>query len=133
MIKFLFYLSEMKLELLDDTFAIHRFSPSHMIPDEVFGEAVFGIVKTGEELSIVCRDSLDLSSEQCHRGWSCIKVSGPLDLNAVGILAALSKVLAEARINIFVMSTFDTDYMLVPAEKSSGAVTAIRMAGFRII
>jgi uncharacterized protein len=123
----------LRLELLDDTFAIHRFSPSRNIPDEVFKEALFGIVKTDEELSIVCRDSLDLNSEQCHRGWSCIKVSGPLDLSAVGILASLSKVLKEARISIFVVSTYDTDYILIPAEKSPAAIAALKSAGFQFI
>jgi uncharacterized protein len=125
--------TQLKLALLDDTFAIHRFSPSHGIPDEVLSETLFGIFKTDEELSIVCRDSLELSSEQCHRGWSCIKVSGPLDLNALGILANLSKVLAEARINIFVVSTYDTDYILIPEEKSPAAIAALEAAGFQFI
>jgi hypothetical protein len=126
-------MTQLKLALLDETFAIHRFSPSHGIPDEILSETWFGIVKTDEELSIVCRDSLDLSSEKCHRGWSCIKVSGPLDLNAVGILANLSKVLAGARISIFVVSTFDTDYILIPAEKSPAATAALKAAGFQLI
>ena len=123
----------MRLELLEDTFAIHRFNPSHGIPDAVFGEAMFCIVKTDEELSIVCRESLELGSEQRHRGWSCIKVSGPLDLNAVGILAHLSKVLAEAGISIFVVSTYDTDYILMPAEKSAAAIAALEGGGFQFI
>ena len=49
-------MTELRLELLDDTFTIHRLSPSAKIPDEVFGEAFFNIVKTKEELSIVCRN-----------------------------------------------------------------------------
>jgi hypothetical protein len=125
--------TQLKLKLLDDTFAIHRFGPFHRIPEEVFSEAVFGIVKTDEELSIVCRDSLDISSEQCRRGWSCIKISDPLDLNAVGVLASLSKVLAEARIGIFVVSTYNTDYILIPAEKSLEAIAALKTADFRFI
>jgi hypothetical protein len=123
----------MKLELLEDTFAIHRFSPSHRIPDEVLKEALFGIVKTDEELSIVCRESLKLGSEKCYRGWSCIKVSGPLEMNAVGILANLSKVLAKARISIFAVSTYDTDYILIPSEKSPAAIAAFKAAGFQFI
>jgi hypothetical protein len=123
----------LRLELLDDTFAIHRFDPSNAIPDAVFREAMFAVVKTGEELSIVCRESLDLDSEHCHRGWSCIKISGPLDLNAVGILANLSKALAEARISIFVVSSYDTDYILIPAEKLPAAIAALEGAGFHFI
>ena len=123
----------MKLELLDDTFAIHRLSPSARIPEEVFGEAFFSIVKTDEELSVVCRNSLTLNSEHCHQGWSCIKVAGPLDLNATGILEQLLKVLAEAHISIFAISSYDTDYILVKSDKETVAVAALNDAGFRFI
>lgn len=121
----------MKLELLDGTFVIHRLNPSAKIPDEVFGEAFFNIVKTEEELSIVCRNSLTLNSERTNQGWSCIKVSGPLELNTTGILAKLSKVLAEERISIFAISTYDTDYILVKADKTTEAVAALKNAGYQ--
>ena len=126
-------MTELRLILLDESFAIHRFSPSAKIPDEVFGEAFFNIVKTKEELSIVIRNSLTLNSERCDQGWSCIKVSGPLELNMTGILAKLSKVLAEAQISIFAISTYDTDYILVKAHKTTEAVAALNAAGFRFI
>ena len=124
-------MTELILELLDDTFTIHRFSSSARIPEEVFGEAFFNIVKTKEELSIVCRNSLTLNSERCNQGWSCIKVSGPLDLNTTGILAKLSKVLAEALVSIFAISTYDTDYILVKADKAAEAVAALKSLGYR--
>ena len=123
----------MKLELLDEPFAIHRLNPSAKIPDEILVEAFFNIVKTKEELSIVCRNSLTLNSERCDQGWSCIKVSGPLKLNTTGVLAKLSKVLADAHISIFAISTYDTDYMLVKADKTTEAVAALNDAGFRFI
>ena len=121
----------MKLELLDDTFAIRRFSPSAKIPAEIFSEMFFNIVKTEEELSIVCRNSLTLNSEHCRHGWSCIKVSGPLELNTTGILAKLSKVLADAHVSIFAISTYDTDYILVKADKTKKAVAALKNAGYQ--
>jgi hypothetical protein len=126
-------MTQLRLELLDDTFAIHRLSPFARIPEEVFDEAFFNIVKTDEELSVVCRNSLILNSERCHQGWSCIKVLGPLELNTTGILAKLSKVLAEAQISIFAISTYDTDYILVKAEKATAAVSALNDAGFQFI
>ena len=122
--------TELKLELLNDTFTIHRFGPSARIPDEIFGEAFFSIIKTEEEISIVCRNAFTLNSERCSQGWSCIKVSGPLDLNTTGILANLSKVLAEERISIFTISTYDTDYILIKSDKTTEAVAALRDAGF---
>jgi uncharacterized protein len=124
-------MTQLKLELLDDTFAIHRFSPSDKIPEEVFEESFFSIVKTEEELSIVCRNSLTLSSERCDQDWSCIKVSGPLELNTTGILAKLSKMLAEERISIFAISTYDTDYILIKADKATEAVAVLKDVGYR--
>ena len=126
-------MTRLKLELLDEPFAIHRLNPSGKIPDEVYGESFFNIVKTEEELSIVCRNSLTLNSERCSQGWSCIKVSGPLQLSTTGIMAKLSKVLAEERISIFAISTYDTDYILVKADKATEAVAALNAAGFRFI
>jgi len=124
-------ITELKLELLDDTFAIHRFSLSAKIPDEVFSEAFFNIVKTKEELSIVCRNALALNSERCSQEWSCIKVSGTQDLNVTGILSKLSTVLAGAHISIFAISTYDTDYILVKADKTTDAVSALKDAGYQ--
>ena len=121
--------TQLKLELLDELFSIHRFSPSAKIPDGVFGETFFSIVKTEEELSVVCRTSLTLNSKNYSQGWSCIKVSGPLDLNTTGILAKLSKMLAEAQISIFAISTYDTDYILVKADKATQAVAALKAKG----
>ena len=126
-------MNQLKLELLDESFAVHRLSPFAEIPDEVFGEAFFNIVKTKEELSIVCRNSLTLNSERCDKTWSCIKVSGPLELSTTGIMAKLSKVLAEERISIFAISTYDTDYILVKADKAVEAVTALKDAGHQFM
>ena len=124
-------MTDLRLILLDEPFAIHRFSHSAKIPDEVFGEAFFSIVKTKEELSIVCRNSLTLNSECSDQGWSCIKVSGPLELNTTGILAKLSKVLANEQISIFAISTYDTDYILVKADKATAALAALKNAGYQ--
>ena len=38
---------------------------------------------------------------------------GPLDFALVGVMAALTAPLAGAGISIFVLSTFDTDHLLV--------------------
>jgi hypothetical protein len=43
-------------------------------------------------------------------------VEGPLDFALTGILAALSKTLADNQIPLFSISTFDTDYILVESQ-----------------
>jgi len=63
--------------------------------------------------------------------WKCIKVKGSLDLNLTGILAGISDILAQAKISIFAISTFDTDYILVRSQDLSSARTKLRKAGYK--
>ncbi len=121
----------LKLQFLDETFAIHHFNESEQIPSGVFQSGFFSICKTDEELSIVCPSSLALDSEQCSDDWKCIKVMGPLDFSLTGILAKLSGVLAETEISIFALSTYDTDYILVKSDKQGEATAALESAGYR--
>ncbi|HXX91318.1 MAG TPA: ACT domain-containing protein, partial [Acidimicrobiales bacterium] len=64
--------------------------------------------------------------------WFCFKVIGPLDLAAVGILAALVDPLRDKGISVFALSTFDTDYLLVPEVQRGDAISALEAAGHRI-
>lgn len=122
----------MKIELtvLEDIFTIHRFPPNHGIPNQIYEGVFYSISKTGEELSIVCSSTIPLNSEKSETGWSCMKVVGPLDFSLTGILANISKVLSEAEISIFAISTFDTDYLLVKSEKQPLAKKALLAAGY---
>lgn len=126
-------MTTLKLKLLDENFSIHRFNESKKVPSEVFRSNFFNISKTDEELSIVCPSSLELDSEHCNNDWKCIKVIGPLDFNLTGVLAKLSRVLAEAQISIFALSTYDTDYILVQSVKATETTAALEAAGYKFI
>jgi hypothetical protein len=88
------------------------------------------ITQTIDELSIVCREANVPSDVKADRGWRALKVAGPLDLALTGVLASLVNPLAEAQINIFAISTFDTDYLLVKGYNLAGACDVLRGAGF---
>jgi len=120
---------ELQLTILESLFTIHRFSPNHDIPNQIYGSEFYSISKSEEELSIVCSSSIQLNSKNCEIGWSCIKVIGPLDFSLTGILAEISAVLAEAEISIFAISTFDTDYILVKSENLPFAEKALLESG----
>lgn len=120
----------LNLSILNEQYTVHRFAPTSKIPEQVFESAFYSISRTTDELSIVCPASLPLASDKAETNWSCIKVLGPLDFLLTGILAAISAVLAEANISIFALSTFDTDYILVKAEKLAAAKTALETAGY---
>lgn len=65
-------------------------------------------------------------------GWRCLEVGGPLPFELTGVLASLASPLAAAGVPIFAVSTFDTDYLLVPGEKLEAALAALGAAGHRL-
>ena len=65
----------------------------------------------------------------CQPGWRCLQVAGPLDFALTGVLASLAQPLAAAGVSIFAISTYDTDYLLVPDEALDASLAALRSAG----
>jgi hypothetical protein len=122
----------MNLTVLPDIFAICRLSPAEDVPDwAMIGEFV-SITHTADELSIVCAEENVPSDVKADRGWRALKVEGPLDLALTGVLASLANPLAETQINIFAVSTFDTDYLLVKGYNLIRACDVLRQAGHQV-
>jgi len=122
------------LTLLDLTLCIHRFPPDIPLPLDLAKKSRFlSITLTPEELSVVCDSSVSLDSPCSERGWSCLKVLGPLEFSLTGILSGIASVLAKEEISIFALSTFDTDYILIPSSRASQAVEALKQAGYPFV
>ena len=119
------------LSLLEDKINLHRLPADARIPETVLESPFFSITRTFDELSIVVPEDVGLAGTRREEGWSCIKVLGPLDFGLTGILAEISRVLAEEAISIFAVSTFDTDYILVKQESVPLAVRALETAGYQ--
>ena len=125
-------MAKLALKLLDQEFAVHRFQPTMGIPAQVFNSFFYWIGKTDDELSIVCDSSIELAGGQVSRSWACFKLLGPIDFSAKGILAGISEVLAAADISIFAISTFDTDYILLPSAQREKAASALIKRGYQV-
>ena len=80
--------------------------------------AFTSITRTPDELSIVCDEDAVPADIKAERGWRTLRIEGPIPFEMVGVAAALLSPLAEAGISIFLVSTFDTDYLLVKDECS---------------
>lgn len=89
--------------------------------------------KTDEENSLVCptQDVPDNVTER-DDGWKAFRIEGVLDFSLIGILSAISTVLAENKIGIFAISTFNTDYVLVKSGNFDRAMDALKRAGYII-
>ena len=126
-------MSTLTLKLLEETFAIHSLASDIDIPKAVFDAPIFFIAKTYEETSIVLPQSVNIISDEVEKDWQALEVVGPLDFTLTGILSKISTILADEKISIFAISTFDTDYILVKSKNVSLATTALISNDYQII
>jgi len=121
------------LVLLPDDYAVCRLEPGTPLPLGLDASAgVVSLTWTPHEISIICTAAQAPPAATVNNPWRCFRVAGPVDLALTGILASLVNPLAEARVNVFAFSTYDTDYVLVPAVRLSEALAALTAAGHRV-
>ena len=116
------------LEILEDRLAVARLPPDEPLPSWPSGDFL-SITRTAEELSIVCDDRAVPHDVRAERGWRILKVHGPIPFETTGVAAALISPLADAGISVFLISTFDTDYLLVKEAGFADALRVLRDAG----
>ncbi|MBR1450730.1 MAG: ACT domain-containing protein [Lachnospiraceae bacterium] len=92
------------------------------------------IGRTDEEVSLVCRteDTPPLAIER-DDGWRGFRIQGMLDFSLIGILSKISGILAEHKIGIFAVSTYNTDYILVKEENFDRALSVLNSEGYSVV
>lgn len=113
------------LSLMPMRLAVCRLDVSSNIPEWGLQGTFFSITRTEEEVSVVCFEAKVPSEVKAEKGWRYFKVEGPLAFELTGILSALAQPLAEAKVSIFAISTFDTDYILVKEENLQRALEVL--------
>ena len=113
--------------------AIVRLDPGSEVPSWASTGSIYAVVRTPEELTIVCDQMVVPETMKSERDWVALRVEGPLPFSMTGVLATLLEPLAAGQISVFVLSTFDTDYVLVKADESERALEALRRDGHRIL
>lgn len=94
----------------------------------------FFLGKTDEEISLVCKtEDTPAMTTGLEDGWKGFRIQGVLDFSLIGILSKISSVLAENKIGIFAVSTYNTDYILVKSEDFGRAISALKDAGYTIV
>jgi uncharacterized protein len=125
--------SALDLRVLPGALAVARLGPDEAPPAWAApAGALHAVVRTADELSVVCPDEAVPAGARAERGFRALAVTGPLDFGLTGVLAALAAPLAEAGVPIFAVSTYDTDHLLVRAERLAEAVAVLRAAGHRV-
>ena len=96
-------------------------------------KSFYFIGKTDEEISLVCiTDDTPNNILEREDGWKAFKIQGTLDFSLIGILSKISTILAENEIGNFVVSTFNTDYILVKKENFDRALRLLESNGYTI-
>lgn len=125
--------SAQRLTLLPQSFAIVPLAAGSGLPWwSAASRGLLAWTRTDSEDSLVCEQRLVPDGVRAERGYRALQVAGSLPMHATGILAGLAAPLAAAGVPIFVLSTFETDYVLVPAGRLEAAVRALRTAGHAI-
>ena len=126
-------MDKLRIRRLNDTFAVLRLDPSAPIPAWANRPGkLLSITRTCEELSIIAPQSLVPDQAAAQRDYLAYALVGPLDFALVGVLARLTAALADARVPVLAISTYDTDILLIradqrePAEAALAAVAALQ-------
>lgn len=121
----------MKIKKLDFDFSVCQVTDFSQV--DLDSEFCF-IEKTDEEKSLVCiTGNVPENVITRDDGWRAFRIEGTLDFSLIGILSKISALLAENKIGIFAVSTYNTDYILTKSENFEKALTALENAGYEII
>ncbi|MBQ9268164.1 MAG: ACT domain-containing protein [Oscillospiraceae bacterium] len=120
----------MLIEIIEECFTVCKVES---VPQELLDDRFCFIGKTDKELSLVCKTEL-VPAKVLERedGWRGMRVTGTLDFSLIGILSRISSILAEAGVGIFVISTYDTDYVLVKENMLEKAADALIAGGIDV-
>ena len=120
----------MTLKIIEETFSVCKVADYKGI--DLSTPFVF-IGSTDEEKSLVC-PVCQVPDNIVERddGWKAFRIEGTLDFSLIGILADISKVLAQGKVGIFAISTYNTDYVLTKSENFERAISLLQAAGYSI-
>ncbi len=120
------------LSLQLGSYAVCRLEPAAPLPDWALAAPHWSITRTRDELSVVVPEEYVPGNVVASRGWQLIRFAGPMPLDQSGILVSVTAPLAAARVSVFAMATYDTDYILIPVAQRKAAVAALEAAGHTV-
>jgi hypothetical protein len=115
--------------------AVVRLPAGSPPPGWAVGAPLVSITVTPEETAVVCPTSClpDDLPGPIQAPLAAVHIDGSSDFSQVGVLVALLKPLAGGGIPVLTVSTFDTDWILLPSERVMEAESLWRGAGYEIL
>ena len=127
-------MTPLKLKITKEKFAICKLNSMEHISDLFEKGNFISITKTEEEISLICReeDTPHLTGMKVENDWQYIMIEGPLDISMVGVIAGFSEIFKNKGIPIFVLSTYNTDYIFIKQRHISDAIRALKEANHEV-
>ncbi|HZQ95097.1 MAG TPA: ACT domain-containing protein [Candidatus Sulfotelmatobacter sp.] len=122
----------LEFRCLPGLYAIVRLQPQAVIPEWAGTGALVSITRSADELSVVCPAENVPASLRPPQCWICLKLEGPFPFSLTGVLLSFIEPLSDNAVPIFAVSTYDTDYVLVPQEFSKKAISLLQQAGHQL-
>ena len=126
-------MEKLRIRLLQGTYAVCQIKDTENILNCFDEKDFFSITKTEDEISVVMLQDKISSDVKVEKDWRILKVEGTLDFSLIGILAKISGILAKNSISIFVISTFNTDYILIKKENLNLATESLKKASYSFL
>ena len=124
--------SRHSLFLFEDAFAICRLDKDATVPEWATSGGFFSVARTPDELSIVCSQASVPAGVECEVGWRCLKVESPFQFDLSSMITSIAAPLAGAGIDLFVVATQDSDYLMVKEPDLEQMILVLSQAGYRV-
>ena len=122
--------NNIKIQKIDQDFTVCKIDDIAQVD---FARDFTFLLKTPDETSLVCESAnVPADAIQSEAGWKALKIAGVLEFGLIGIIAKIANILAEAEISIFVVSTYDTDYILLKSENYDRGIQKLVNNGYEI-
>jgi hypothetical protein len=116
----------------DEPLAVVRLGAGAELPGWATSGTLFSVTATAAETSVVCSQAA-VPRKARHEGpFTSFSVEGPLDFSLTGVLHDLLAAPAEEEVPVLTLSTFDTDWVLVPADEADRVAEAWRRRGYDV-
>ena len=123
----------MRFKIHPGRFALCQLPAGTKVPAWAFTGEFHSVTVTPEEVSIICDQEAVPEGVKMQRDYILLGIEGPFDFNAIGILQSFLAPLAQARIPIFAISTYNIDFVLLHEEFEQRALEALKRAGYEVV
>jgi len=125
----------MKLEILEGTYVVIKLPFDYMLDQKIFNFQFFNITKTNSEFSLVIRtdENFNFKEFPFEDDWNIFKFVHTLDFSMVGVLENVIKPLSENGISVFVLSTYDTDYVMFKSSNKNKIIKILELLDYEFV